>query len=680
MTCDDCGATLSTEAIPATGHQNTSTATVEATCTTAGSVTVTCDDCGETISTETIPATGHSYVDGICSACGATQPPAQGYEGRYYIASIRSSGNYYYMSSDLGTASTKRYQAVDTGLTTLPASIADADVVANQVFVLEMNADGTYKIYAESVSGSRYLGYTSGNSGTLVAADSALALTVDYTNGIYNIHFAASDAERYLALNNTTGNNYFAWYKSGQKQDLVLIPVGGSGAAPECQHENTTTATVDASCTTAGSVTVTCDDCGETLSTETIAATGHQNTSTATVEATCTTAGSVTVTCDDCGATLSTETIAATGHDYTYTNNGDNHTVGCSNGCGYSVTEGHSYTNGSCVCGAVESVEPEVPAQQDIKISHAVSFDSDLKMIYRIKYTNIAAAIPNYVTDGAYLVVEKDRYPISGGVEVETVTLYPDLVSDSTRMVFNLSGIQSVEMGSELRAVLHIFDANGNEYTTPVDVYSVLAYAQLCYDSYTYESQPELFTMLIDALNYGSAAQLYFGRRADELVNAGMDAYQQYATTSLSEALEDVKATIENGHTVPAVSKIGFSVNFDDRTEINAKLTIADGYTKEDITSVQVLNEAGQLVETITDFELLSDGRLQATFYGVKSVNMRDMFYFVAYVGDEIASDNVGYSVEAYAKSNISSTNANLADMVLKCMYYGDSAYAYFNR
>ena len=153
-----------------------------------------------------------------------------------------------------------------------------------------------------------------------------------------------------------------------------------------------------------------------------------------------------------------------------------------------------------------------------------------------------------------------------------------------------------------------------------------------------------------------------------------------YVVHTYSGYENTVKATIENGHTVPAVSKIGFSVNFDDRTEINAKLTIADGYTKDDITSVQVLNEAGQLVETITDFELLSDGRLQATFYGVKSVNMRDMFYFVAYVGDEIASDNVGYSVEAYAKSNISSTNANLADMVLKCMYYGDSAYAYFNR
>ena len=337
--------------------------------------------------------------------------------------------------------------------------------------------------------------------------------------------------------------------------------------------------------------------------------------------------------------------------------------------------EAHLFVDGECLCGAVEVTGP---AQADIKISHTVSFDSDLKMNYRIKYSNIAAAIPNYVTEGAYLVVEKDQYLASGEFAVDTVTLYPDLESDPTRMLFNLSGIQSVEMGSELRAVLHIFDADGKEYVTPVDAYSVLDYAQLFYDTYTYEQQPELYAMLIDALNYGSAAQIYFGRRADLLVNAGMEAYQQYATTELSAPLEDSKVTETNDRTITAVSKMGFSVTFADKTEMNAKLTIADGYSKNDITSVKVLDAEGNVIDTLTDFVELTDGRLQVTYYGVKSVQMRDRFYFVAYVGDQIAGDSVGYSVEAYARSNVNSSNASLADMVLKCMYYGDSAAACF--
>ena len=42
-------------------HKNTTTTTVDATCTSAGSVTVTCDKCGEIISTQTIPTLDHSY-------------------------------------------------------------------------------------------------------------------------------------------------------------------------------------------------------------------------------------------------------------------------------------------------------------------------------------------------------------------------------------------------------------------------------------------------------------------------------------------------------------------------------------------------------------------------------------------------------------------------------------------
>lgn len=225
FTCSACGATK-TESVPATGHtMGEGVVTTAATCTTDGVMTYTCTSCGNT-TTEAIPATGHSFADGVCSACGEAEPKITG----YYIAAIRSSGNYWYMTSDLGTASTKRYQAVDSGLTVLPETITNPE--DGYVFNLIDNGDGTYSLQAVGVERDNYLGWTSGNSGTLVAAENAVKATVDITDGIYSIHFAASDAERYLALNGTTGNNYFAWYKSGQKQDLTLIPVGGTTTEP----------------------------------------------------------------------------------------------------------------------------------------------------------------------------------------------------------------------------------------------------------------------------------------------------------------------------------------------------------------------------------------------------------------------------------------------------------------
>ena len=287
-------------------HNYESAVTTPATCTTAGLKTFTCS-CGDSY-TEEIAALGHDYVSGKCSRCGVVDPANPDYSGRYYIATIRTSGNYFYMTSNLGTASTKRYQAVDTGLVKLPTEIAKSET--GYVFVLEKNDDGTYRIYAEGIDGNNYLGWSSGNSGILVAKASAIQFTVDFDGTAYNIHFAASDAERYLALNGSTGNNYFAFYKSGQKQDLSLIPV-----AEECTHTNTTTTTVDATCTVAGSKTVVCDDCGETVETTEIPATGHNHNAVVTAP-TCTEEGYTTYTCSACGDTYVGDEVAATGHNY----------------------------------------------------------------------------------------------------------------------------------------------------------------------------------------------------------------------------------------------------------------------------------------------------------------------------------------------------------------------------
>ncbi|MBE6927909.1 MAG: hypothetical protein E7467_05410 [Ruminococcaceae bacterium] len=219
--CVDCGEVLEVTVIPATGHSYDESNRIEATCTEDGSVTYICGYCFDSYS-EVLDALGHNYVGGTCTNCGESNIVVpDDYSGRYYIAGIRNNEEtYQYL---MGVADGSRYDIEDSGLTTLPTYIDNAE--ANKVFIIEKNADGTYSIYAEGITTTeKYLGWTSGSSGIFVAKTDALKLTIDTNeDGTVNIHFAGDDGERYLALNSNISYTYAAWYKTGIK-NLTLIP------------------------------------------------------------------------------------------------------------------------------------------------------------------------------------------------------------------------------------------------------------------------------------------------------------------------------------------------------------------------------------------------------------------------------------------------------------------------
>ena len=139
------------------------------------------------------------------------------YSGIYAIHTKRSSGNYYYMTNDLGSASTKRFTAEEAG-NTLP----EAGVEIGSSKLWEVSKSDDYYV-VRSVGSDKYITWTSGNSATL--GDEGILFTITQNDdGLYNLMYKASDSDRYLSLNNTSGNNYFALYKSGQAMNLALIP------------------------------------------------------------------------------------------------------------------------------------------------------------------------------------------------------------------------------------------------------------------------------------------------------------------------------------------------------------------------------------------------------------------------------------------------------------------------
>ena len=155
--------------------------------------------------------------------------------GKYVIVANRSTGNdknWYYMTSDLGTAGTKRFQAVSTGKEKIDAIAANN---LEEKYIWELVADGSnWKLR----NGGKYVTWKSGNSANFDA--SGKSLTFDITGNQVVAHFNDGNTERYLSLNITTGNDYFAFYgNTTQVEQLYFLPYEENTTPPmperECQ-------------------------------------------------------------------------------------------------------------------------------------------------------------------------------------------------------------------------------------------------------------------------------------------------------------------------------------------------------------------------------------------------------------------------------------------------------------
>lgn len=156
------------------------------------------------------------------------EPPVipQPESDRYVVLAQRNaSSNWFYMTSDLGTASNKRYQAVDAGTSTL-SEVTTTNLEDKYYWEIEENKLKT---------GTQYSTWTSGNTANLDATGKEL--TIQQADGTYTFSFADGADTRYLALNATAGNDYFAYYKgTNQIYRLTLVKEGGNGSTVDVNN------------------------------------------------------------------------------------------------------------------------------------------------------------------------------------------------------------------------------------------------------------------------------------------------------------------------------------------------------------------------------------------------------------------------------------------------------------
>ena len=428
------------------------------------------------------------------------------------------------------------------------------------------------------------------------------------------------------------------------------------------------------SCTESGYTVYVCE-CGHNYADEKVDPTGHNYTKKTTAP-TCTEAGNTLYTCTACGDSY-TEPLAALGHSFAYTDNGENHTVTCENTCGYKATESHGYAEGTCICGATEITAPILDA--NLTFGAQLYLENDLTMAFRVK----ADKLSKYDISTAYLVVEREVYE-TGAKEATVVTtsITEATLSADNRYVFSYPGIAAAQMNDAITATLHIKDANGQEYLSPVLNTSVATYLDgLLTNS---ASDTKLVTLIMDMVNYGTAAQVFFDRHADSLVNEAFESfktYASYASADFTSVLEDLSAT-ENAD--GKAGKLNIGLDLGTRIGIQYKVTLPAGIAAEDVSLV-IADANGNTLETLTltgeDVTMDSKGRYIVNFYGSTSKDMRRVVYATAYANGEAITGTYAYSISTYAwgvQENASAMTPELVALTRAMMLYGDSAQAYF--
>lgn len=389
----------------------------------------------------------------------------------------------------------------------------------------------------------------------------------------------------------------------------------------------------------------------------------HANTEEKTTPASCTTAGSTTVTCKDCGATISTETINATGHKY-----GDweitkepicedgEHQKTCST-CGDILTEKltaeHNYENGICtMCNEKEPSEATITFDDKSK---RTEFTTTVQVWEEngIKVTNNKASATSDVGDYA----APARFYKNSQIIIECSGKITKIVFDCAKNTseFCQSIGSSATMSNDIVTVT--LDGTSNTFTIN------LTAAQVQLDSIT--------VYFVHEHSYDKGV--------DTAPTYDEQGYTTYTCATCGHTYTD--------NYTDKLEKIVISKSCIVLKEaININFLISDSILVDGRDYVAVIKKGDTVVAEIPYSEWTSNGSYKViTYTGIVAKQMADLYTVVIYDGELKASDERIDGVTEYVKRAIEAgvftnpENVELATLLVDMLNYGAAAQIQWN-
>ena len=318
----------------------------------------------------------------------------------------------------------------------------------------------------------------------------------------------------------------------------------------------------------------------------------------------------------------------------------------------YDPNDVYSYPAATIVFTA-SMTEPEEPAELIKFLGTSTTLGGALTLDFMLDTAQLNG------TTGNYIVLE--RTYADGSTDSVTVAQADWTLYGGTYYYVSYTDIAAKEIADEITAL--VYNAAGEVISEPWTD-SIATYAQRMLGKDSVAGNTELRTVYVDLLNYGAAAQTYFGYNTENLANANLTEEQaSWATAAVEVTDNSVFGTAYLGGSMTLVSEITLDMVFNVVYEegMYAEVTFTDHY--------------GDVVKQTLTPEDLQGSFTQVHVTGMAIADYQALVTCELYDAEGNLVGNAVDSMESYAARNAN----KLGEIVQAVMKLGASAYAYFH-
>ena len=671
-----------------------------------------CFNCGAAVE--------HTYVSGVCSVCGASDPTYV--EEEWYLFGYINGTNYGEYDDAASTGYFRLYPTGDLNTFGKTFSVTSDSYIAvkngsNTKWYMTDGWQGTevtsVTLYDTTVLGedADKLYIPTGTVTVKLVVNTDGTMTLSYTVQQTAVcEHPSHDQNGYCTVCHYTVEHTYV--------DGVCSVCGlAESGSTECSHSYTSEVTTEAGCLTDGLMTYTCSLCGDSY-TEAIPYTGHSFN-----YGTCTKCGEAdpnysapTVDyylvgyinganygCEEDYANLGQYkfedgklTATFDVDSYVFVKTGDNNN--------WYLTESYcTDTTGTFVIGGTEKMY--VPGGVELTFTLVENADGSVTLSYitagtTVTVPTITLSYPTlafedeilynayFTVDDASSIVEMGMITFSSKLTDGTISDAVDVISGYTtsgsNYIVHSNGIPAKNLGDALYFKVYAKLSDGSYAYSDVAGYNAVAYAKTILNSSS--SSDAAKALVVAMLNYGAAAQTYFGYNTSSLMNASLTAAQLALVGDYSESMVASVVTctksgsfVNNGgySTIyPTVSfESAFAINYYFATNYTPDSAPTfyywDAATYASVSELTAANATGTITMT------LDGDQWYGTVSGIAAKEI-DQTYYTAGIytsgGTTYTSPVISYSLGKYCQTVAANGEAFGAATAV----YGYYAKAYF--